>query len=801
MIKLSNALLLTLLVQLAAYAQEGRSVLIQDDARVGLIVTGEGNTLHTTQIFGKSPEYAELKSALDEYEEQIRDKASLCDEMEADGLPARYIANCIAELARLNRKRDSIQKIERKFRNDVLRLAALFDQVEVNSERILIAQQLFEEGQITQADAILKVGEMQTETDQLLAKQGRLKTLQDETDSLLTVKSDEWLTKAILTQIKYDSTNRLDSVLYYYQQSIRCKERFTNLLNYTEFFYQQHQLDSAEIYLDLLNKRFGEELNLKQRIVIHDFQGRIYTRQNRNGRAEGAYARAISLIQESESSGGDSLLDFKADLLGNIAVIYHDQGLLDKAKLYQQEALYLTKSQTVYDTLSWLEDIAMTHSNLAEVYKSEEDYESALREHNIALRIRRDLVKEAPLKFNDQLANTLNRLGSIYRLLGRFNEAERILNEGENLWSKLEKLDSARYALGFAENQNTLANLLMLQENYEASEVAYLKSIQIRRKLVNLDPLAFLPNLVKSLNNLALLYNRWKRPEKAKEVLQESFKCFEKLEALRGPVYGKQIFDAYGQLSAALFLSREWDELMQTYKKMIKIAYRLAENDPVTFELEIANVAFFSAYVNLQANNKPAALEDLEMTKKYTVKYFEKPRAKQIFLSMINYFGWGCFDRTLVQIDQEYLQLRKAFFSAKDPVIQAKKLQEIIDLYEQAIQKGSDSKYLISILAMDYGDLSNCFLLAQDFKKAVEAARKSIELDSTQPQACLNLATALLLDGKYNEAASLYQEKKNQVVEGYGSYRKSFLKVLEDLEAYGITHPDVAKIRALLTKD
>ncbi len=41
-------------------------VTIKDDAKVGLIVTGTGNTINTTQIFGKSPEYAELKKRLDD---------------------------------------------------------------------------------------------------------------------------------------------------------------------------------------------------------------------------------------------------------------------------------------------------------------------------------------------------------------------------------------------------------------------------------------------------------------------------------------------------------------------------------------------------------------------------------------------------------------------------------------------------------------------------------------------------------------------------------------------------------------
>lgn len=801
MIKLSNALLLTLLVQLAAYAQEGQSVLIQDDARVGLIVTGEGNTLHTTQIFGKSPEYAELKSALDEYDEQIGDKADLCDEMEDDGLPARYIENCTAELARLNRKRDSIQKIEAKFRTDVLRLAALFDQVEVNSERILIAQRLFEEGQITEADAILRVGEMQTETDQLLAKRARLKDTQQETDSLLTVKSEEWLTKAILTEIKHDLENWQDSVLYYYQQSIRCKERFTNLLNYAGFFYQHNQLDSAELYLDRLVTQFGEEFTVEENIAIYDFFGRLYTLQNQDHSAEEAYLKALSFIQERESSDGDSLLDFKSHLLGNLGVIYRSQGRLDLAEQYQLESLHLTRQVLVDDTISWQEDLAMNHSNLGEVYRSQGNYDLALEQYRRALQIRRALVKEAPLKFEGQVGKSLNSLGGTLRLLGRLNEALDMLKEGEQIWIRLERINKGRFAHGLSLNQNALGSLYMLQGNYEASESAYKNAIRIRRKLAEVNPSPFLSDLATALHNLGVLYNRLKKPDQAKLVILESIQSFEKLEAMGGIVNGQKLYEAYGLLSGTLFLAGKWDELKLAYKKMIELGLRLAENDPETFELEMAQTAFFSAYVNLQTSDQAAALQDLEITKTFTIKYFETLQAKQIFTSMISYFGWGGFDSTLVHIDQEYLQLRQAFFSTTDPAIQVAKLKQIVDLYEQAIQAGNNSKYLIGVLAMDYSDLSNCFLLIQEFESAVEAARKAIELDPTQPQAYVNLATALLFDGQYDEAAGIYQEKKGQVAKSFGSYSKSFLKIIEDLQDYGITHPDVEKIYALLAKD
>ncbi|MBX2874968.1 MAG: tetratricopeptide repeat protein [Saprospiraceae bacterium] len=801
MIKLSNALLLTLLVQLAANAQDRQNVYVQDDARVGLIVTGEGNTLNTTQVFGKSPEYAELKSALDEYEKQLGDKVDLCDEMKKDGLPERYIANCMTEVARLNRKRDSIQNIEKKFRNDVLRLAALFDQVEVNSERILIAQRLFEKGQITEADAILKVVEMQTETEQLLAKRDRLNAKQHETDSLLIVKSDEWLTKALLTEVKFDIANWQDSVLYYYQQSIRCKERFPNLLNYVDFFYQQNRLDSAELYLNRLIKQFGEELTLLESIDIYNFLGRIYTRQSQNQEAEQAYLRALALLQEWEGSARDSLLKYKANLLGNLGVIYRDNGLLDKAEEYQLESLRITKGLRLVDTVSWLENLAKNHSNLGEVYRTKQEYELALEQSNIALKIRRKLVEKSPNKFGDQVGKSLNSLGGIYRSLGRMSEAEEALEEGEKIWIELEKVDRGRYALGLSVNQNALGNIHLQKGSYETAEAAFKKAVDIRRELASVNPSPFLSDLAKSLNNLAILYSRWKKPIEAKITIEEAIQCFEKLKALGGIVDNKELFKAYALWSGALFLGGEWNELKDVYKKVIKLAYDLAETDPETFEIKIAKMALYSAYIKLRTNDKAAALKDLEMTKEFSIKYFTKPDIKRNFFQMIHYFGWEVMDSTLAHLDEEGLVFRQAYYAAQAPEAKTIELQKLIDLYEKALAEGVVSQYFISSLAADYSDLSYFSVVTRNFEKAEKAARRGIQLDASQPWILTNLAMALLFQGKYEEAKTIYEEKKGEWMEGVGTWNKVFLDDLADMETQGVTHPDVEKIRALLGKD
>ena len=98
-------------------------------------------------------------------------------------------------------------------------------------------------------------------------------------------------------------------------------------------------------------------------------------------------------------------------------------------------------------------------------------------------------------------------------------------------------------------------------------------------------------------------------------------------------------------------------------------------------------------------------------------------------------------------------------------------------------------------------------------------ARKSLALAPEFELANTNLAAALLLQGKYDQAEKVYRQwmdkplksevpQITELIETNGeasppppvTFREAFLQDLKDLERVGLTHPDFSKIRALLEK-
>jgi dipeptidyl aminopeptidase/acylaminoacyl peptidase len=116
-------------------------------------------------------------------------------------------------------------------------------------------------------------------------------------------------------------------------------------------------------------------------------------------------------------------------------------------------------------------------------------------------------------------------------------------------------------------------------------------------------------------------------------------------------------------------------------------------------------------------------------------------------------------------------------------------------LYEYALENGSPA--LKKHIARKYNDLGARQLFIPDGKAAETSLRRGIDLDPANPDLPANLAHALLLQGRFAEAEKMYRTYKDQPYKGE-TYGAAFLNTLKSLEGQGVSHPDMARARALL---
>ena len=124
--------------------------------------------------------------------------------------------------------------------------------------------------------------------------------------------------------------------------------------------------------------------------------------------------------------------------------------------------------------------------------------------------------------------------------------------------------------------------------------------------------------------------------------------------------------------------------------------------------------------------------------------------------------------------------------------------QQIVSVFAEAAADHPENQAILSYLSFAYGNLAWYKLFAKDFTAAEQSARRGLETAPSQQWINTNLALSLLYQGKYEEAEAVYVRFKDQPFNEEMDFRTAFLQDLEDLEAAGITHPDVEKVRALL---
>lgn len=101
-----------------------------------------------------------------------------------------------------------------------------------------------------------------------------------------------------------------------------------------------------------------------------------------------------------------------------------------------------------------------------------------------------------------------------------------------------------------------------------------------------------------------------------------------------------------------------------------------------------------------------------------------------------------------------------------------------------------------------YLDLGSYQLFNRKPRKTVAAALKALELDPNNATMINTvLAAGCLFDGQFDKAKAICLENIPAPIYGNRSFSEVVLDDFKQLEETGITHPDMEKIKALLTHE
>ena len=661
-----------------------QQVTVQDDAKVGLIVTGTGHVINTTQIFGKSPEYAELKKRLDGLQAAIAKKADDCEQMAKDSLPQKYRDNCRAELIALNAERDSVQKIETRFREDVIRLAETFSKMELNSERLRLAKQFFDDGKIREADNVLNAKEMKQEGDVLLAEKAREQDNLRRTDSLLRIKADEFTLKARLKATDYSDFLRYDTAVMYFEQSRRYAETVDNLQGFAYLLSKDNQTQLAINYFEKaleLVRSESEEATLAGNLGV------LYSLVQKIAQSEKMYLRSLEIYERLAKSNPAQFEPNLAKTCMHLGNFYSDvQKMAESENLYLY-ALDIQERLAKSNPAQFETDLAKTCMNLGLYYHTIQKMMEAEKMYLHALDIQERLVKSNPLQFEPDLALTCMHLGNFYSDVQKMAESEKMYLRSLEIRGRLVKLNPAQFEPDLASTCMGLGNYYQTNQKMTEAENMYLRSLEIYERLAKSNPAQFEPDLVGNCLNLGVFYYTIQKMEESGKMYLRSLEINERLAKSNPPQFEPYLALNCRNLGIYYQTIQKIEEAGKMYLRSLEIYERLAKSNPAQFEPSLAEVRGNMSWFYL-----------------FIAKFSQAQTSAERVLAFDPTQNWA-----RVNLGHSYL-LRGDWDKAKA-------------VYEEYLKNESDPAQAKATLLQDWDDLEKAGVTHKDMAKARKWAR------------------------------------------------------------------------------
>ena len=276
--------------------------------------------------------------------------------------------------------------------------------------------------------------------------------------------------------------------------------------------------------------------------------------------AENKYHTPLTLFKLLDKKSPNKYIDAVATTLNNLANLHRVTNRHDDAEREYQEALVIRRQLAKKNPDTYLRYVATTLNNLAVLHRVTNRHDEAEREYQEALDICRQLAQKNPDTYLRYVAETLNNLAALHRVTNRHYDAEREYQEALDIRRQLAEKNPDTYLRNVAETLNNLAALHSDTNRHDEAEREYQEALVIRRQLAETNPDAFLPYVAMTLFNIALLHLDQENYEAAEKAAQESLEKYQIMAAKSPAAFDKDV-EKCNNLIADI---HEWKEKLDT---------------------------------------------------------------------------------------------------------------------------------------------------------------------------------------------------------------------------------------------
>lgn len=261
-----------------------------------------------------------------------------------------------------------------------------------------------------------------------------------------------------------------------------------------------------------------------------------------------SHKKAIKYYEKKRASIGENIDDL-------VEILYH------KVKSNPTDEL-------VYEFIEMLDDISPVHYAFKRIVNVGENL--------------KDLVEERSKLY------LLVSLGSFYRLLGRFEEAELAYQDAHIIGVEMDRKYPETIIPNLAMTQNNLGNLYSDLERFEEAENAYKKALEKFKELDEKIPIVYKSSVASMQNNLGMLYSDLDRFDEAENAYEEALEIYEELAKISSNTYNADVADIKNNFGTLLTTLGRFEEAELVYQEVLDMLKELVRENPDKYKLNMA---------------------------------------------------------------------------------------------------------------------------------------------------------------------------------------------------------------------
>lgn len=466
------------------------------------------------------------------------------------------------ELTIAKSKRKEVTEEFEKYQAYLYDIALSFakQSIEQLSDRMLLAWELFEKGDTTEADLLFNLKQImcEDEIDKNMEKHYRYRR---------EIRIEELSQAAKFAMANSQSTisERFSKACEAYKNAISIardicydERKFSTMLfGFAELLQTYHYCNEAsEYYLEIITKlqsvlNVEDERDFINLIAAYCNLANQQFDLNRFSEVEASYKKALDICHAYSQNKSETYMCYEAHILNGLANLY--------TKTYR--------------------------------------YEDAESMYQQALKIRKFLEEKNPNAFIFDVAQSLNGLGSVQDNLHHYNDAEASFNEALYYFRLLEKRNH-KYARDVA---ITLGNLSILYQNMNMPTEAECSSKQawgIFSQLLEENPDIYLPDLANALLDKATLHFKLGHYNESEKDFEEAIKLYRNLIKDCPDAYMSNLIESICGLAELHALREKYSDAENEYRKSIGICRQLAQKEPERFMPKLATILYnYSCYL------------------------------------------------------------------------------------------------------------------------------------------------------------------------------------------------------------